>query len=198
MIPVQRQPEPKDFDKEVRQKGLKWLASHNVDPGVPLPKGKTIQPHWQGEWNERLWNTYNGVCAYLAIYLEYVAGPVTTDHFIPKSRWPGGAYEWGNYRLSCLACNRNKSDSDGVLDPFELRPETFFLNLSNGKIYPNPHLEEDYKKKAQRTIERLKLDSPNRRRMRTDHFNIYTENSDSKTLAKLSPFVWYEAKRQGL
>ena len=42
MIPVTPQPEPEDFDTEVRQKGLRWLAKHDIDITVALPPGTEL------------------------------------------------------------------------------------------------------------------------------------------------------------
>ncbi|EFK95099.1 conserved hypothetical protein, partial [sediment metagenome] len=137
-------------------------------------------------------------CAYLAIYFEWVSGASSTDHFIAKSRNAGDSYEWNNYRLSCLGANRNKGRFDDVLDPIGLPANTFVLNLASGEIGPNPELDAEQKKLARKTIQRLKLDSPDHRAMRVKHFFRYLRGKDEQALKELSPFVWYEAQRQGL
>src|SRR5690554_6264660 len=158
MIPVIPQPEPALFDKKVRQPGLAWLAKNDLDPKQPPPDPSKLPAYWS-KTNEDLWRAYSGVCAYLSIYFEWVTGASSTDHFIAKSSDAGQAYEWGNYRLSCLGANRNKNKFDDVLDPFLIKPETFELNLANGQIQPGPLLSEDEKQAAQKTIDRLHLDS---------------------------------------
>ena len=45
MIPVTPQPEPEDFDTKVRQKGLRWLAEHDIDITDPeLPQNYHSRP----------------------------------------------------------------------------------------------------------------------------------------------------------
>ena len=197
MIPVRLQPEPADFDAKVRQPGLKWLASKGIASHGPLPKGTKLEPYWSHS-NKSLWDAYGGVCAYLAIYFERVTGAGSTDHFVAKSRDAGQAYEWRNYRLSCLGANRNKNQYDDVLDPIGLMPGTFELNLVSGGISVRKGLALEAALLAEKTIRRLKLDSPEHTQMRQRHYGRYLKGRDSQTLQELSPFVWYEAHRQGL
>lgn len=197
MIPVALQPEPADFNARVRQPGLDWLASHGIALNSAPPKATELPNHWTRS-NRQLWEAYSGVCAYLAIYFEWVTGAASTDHFVAKSRNAGDAYEWNNYRLSCLGPNRNKGRFDDVLDPIGLEDNTFVLNLANGEIAPNPALLSEKKRAARKTIKRLKLDSPDHNAMRAKHFSRYLRKKDGQTLKELSPFVWAEANRQGL
>lgn len=197
MIPVTLQPEPNDFQSRVRKPGLAWLRKNNVPLNGPVPSTIKIPSYWSRS-NKELWEAYDGVCAYLAIYFEWVTGAASTDHFVAKSVNAGLAYEWTNYRLSCLGPNRNKNKFDDVLDPVGLTAETFLLNLVSGEIYPNPALEEPTKTDAGSTIKRLKLNSPDHNLMRQRHYKLYLQHKDSDALKRLSPFVWYEAQRQGL
>lgn len=196
MIPVTLQAEPGDFNAKVRQPGMAWLAGQCIPVAGPLPKGTQLPPYWS-ESNKALWDAYGGTCAYLAIFFEWVSGAGSTDHFVAKSRDAGQAYEWDNYRLSCLGPNRNKNKFDDVLDPVGLVPDTFVLNLASGKISPNPALQSPERALAIKTIKRLKLDSPEHCAMRQRHYNQYLRHKDAPTLRELSPFVWYEADRQG-
>lgn len=197
MIPVALQPEPSDFDARVRQPGLIWLSSKNIAVNSAPPKASDLPSYWTRS-NKQLWESYSGVCAYLAIYFEWPTGAASTDHFVAKSKRAGDAYDWRNYRLSCLGPNRNKNKFDDVLDPIGLQPDTFVLNLANGEIRPNPLLTPDKKKAARKTITRLKLNSPDHNEMRAKHFVRYLRKKDEESLKELSPFVWYEAQRQGL
>ena len=43
-----------------------------------------------------------------------------------------------------------------------------------------------------------KLDSPENNAMRSRRFHRYVKSKDAETLKELSPFIWYEAQRQGL
>ncbi len=198
MIPVQPQPEPHDFDKKVRQKGLVWLKENGIDPNGPPPKGTKLKPYWQASTQD-LWEAYSRTCAYLAIYFEWPSGASSTDHFIPKSQHAGMAYEWGNYRLSCLGANRNKGAFNDVLDPFTLKEGTFFLNLVSGEIYPNPDLNDTEKAIAEKTIRRLKLDSPEHNEMRARRYQDYECGGCSLNhLKRESPFIYAEIIRQGV
>lgn len=197
MIPVTLQPEPVDFDLKVRQKGLTWLANHGIAIDAAPPKASALPNYWSNS-NNQLWEAYSGVCAYLAIYFEYASGASSTDHFVAKSKCAGDAYEWNNYRLSCLGANRNKSNFDDVLDPIGMTPGTFELNLATGEISPNAALSAAQKELARKTIRRLNLDREDNNAMRARHFVRYLRNKDEETLKELSPFVWYEADRQGL
>jgi uncharacterized protein (TIGR02646 family) len=197
MIPVALQPEPDDFDARVRQPGRAWLVAQGIPLDSAPPKGIDLPSYWTRS-NRQLWEAYSGVCAYLAIFFEWVSGATSTDHFMAKSKNSGDAYEWSNFRLSCLGPNRNKNKFSDVLDPIGMAPDTFILNLANGKILPNPALPSGQRDAAQKTIKRLKLDSPDHNAMRARHFACYLRSKDQQTLQELSPFVWQEAQRQGL
>lgn len=198
MIPVTLQPEPADFDVEVREKGCAWLAAKGITLHAAPPKSSLLPNYWTHS-NKHLWEAYSGICAYLAIFFEWSTGAASTDHFIAKSRHAGDAYEWNNYRLSCLGPNRNKNKFDDVLDPIGLAPNTFVINFASGKISPNPALTTALKADAQKTIRRLKLDSAENNAMRAQHYCDYVKGDCSLNfLSRRSPFVHAEIVRQGL
>jgi uncharacterized protein (TIGR02646 family) len=198
VIPVAPADEPGPFDSEVRQPGLQWLQTQGVATDQPPPDPAALPPYWR-RMSRELWGSYAGVCAYLCIYFEWSLGAHSTDHFIAKSRHAGRAYEWANYRLSCLGANRNKNRFDDILDPFGIAAETFVLNLLSGEIKPNPDSLESVQQSAQQTIDRLKLDDPETNNMRARHYEDYRRGDVSGShLRRHSPFVWYEAQRQGL
>lgn len=197
MIPVVLQPEPADFGVKVRQKGRAWLVHEGIALNSPPPKASKLPNYWSLS-NKQLWDAYKGECAYLAIYFEWVTGASSTDHFVAKSKKSGDAYEWSNYRLSCLGANRNKNKFDDVLDPIGLSQDTFVLNLATGSVKPNPILGSSVKAAARKTISRLKLNSAEHQEMRARHYSDYLKHNHPAILKKLSPFVWYEANRQGV
>lgn len=198
MIPVTLQPEPADFDAEVRQKGHAWLGAQGIAPNAAPPKASKLPNYWSHS-NKQLWEAYSGVCAYLAIFFEWGTGAASTDHFIAKSLNAGDAYEWSNYRLSCLGPNRNKNKFDDVLDPIELAPNTFVINFASGKITPNPAVSPAQRAAARKTIRRLKLDSPDNNKMRAQHYKDYLAGDCSLAfLLRNSPFVHTEIVRQEL
>lgn len=201
MIPVTLQPEPTqpifDFDSRVRQPGQNWLVTNGISLNVPPPKASALPNYWSRS-NKVLWDAYSGFCAYLAIYFEWSTGASSTDHFVAKSKHAGDAYEWNNYRLSCLGANRNKGKFDDVLDPIGLAADTFVLNLATGHIKPKPTLSQVDKTAARKTLTRLKLNSAANKQMRARHYGEYLQHKHAVTLKFYSPFVWYEANRQGL
>ena len=198
MIPVPPQTAPPDFEIKVRTPGRTWLTDHAIPLDQPPPKASDLPTYWRATQKD-LWSAYSGVCAYLCIYFEWPLGAHSTDHFIAKSTHAGQAYEWSNYRLSCLGMNRSKNRFDDILDPFELHPNTFVLNLASGEISPAPGILAAIKRMATKTIDRLKLNDPETQRMRAEHFTDYCSGEISEAyLKRKSPFVWYEAQRQGL
>ncbi len=193
MIHVEKQPEPHGFDEKVRQKGLRYLSEH-ADPELTLE----LPPYWR-DCLDDLYASYNGICAYLSVYINRVTGAVSTDHFIAKSKVPDLAYEWSNFRLACLGENARKNNFDDVLDPFEVKDGWFHLQLSSGHIFPDPSLNPELKTKIGNTIARLALDSYACREMRARHYAYYCDGHvDDCFLKKESPFVYAEALRQHL
>jgi len=198
MIPVAPQPEPSTFDKEVRRKGVRYLRAKGISLNQPLPAGTKLPPYWR-DCMDDLHTSYNGLCGYLCVFIERVTGGTSVDHFVAKSKFAGLAYEWSNYRLACSTMNSRKRDYENVLDPFAVKEGWFHLELVSGRIFPNPLLSKAEKKTVEDTIERLGLDDPPCREMRARHFSYYVNRELSGDyLRGHSPFVWYEANRQGL
>jgi uncharacterized protein (TIGR02646 family) len=198
MIHVDAKPEPASFDVEVRQKGLAWLLKKGIAMDQPLPANTTIVPYWRHCLDD-MHTTYDGCCAYLAIFFERVTGGGSVDHFVAKSQRADLAYEWSNYRLACSRMNSRKREYDDVLDPFEVETGWFHLELVSGRIFPNPNLQPAQKDAVQTTIDRLGLDDPGNREVRARHFqNWFEKGYPVDYLRSYSPFVWYEATRQGL
>lgn len=196
MIHVTAQPEPATFDTVVRQKGLAWLRRKRIALDQPLPSNTTIEPYWRLCLDD-LHTTYDGCCAYLAIFFERVTGGGSVDHFIAKSQRADLAYEWSNYRLACSRMNSRKREYDDVLDPFEIETGWFHIELVSGRIFPNPNLLPNQKDAVQATIDRLGLDDPGNREMRARHYQEYRQGLyTADFLKRRSPFVWSEANRQ--
>ena len=174
MIPVVLQPEPANFDAAVRQRGHGWLRARGWALSAPPPTPGNLPTYWR-EKNKDLWWAYGGVCAYLCIYFDWALGASSTDHFVAKSSGAGQAYEWGNFRLSCLGANRQKNRFDDVLDPFELPANTFELNLVSGELLPAARLgpDESLRAAAMTTIERLGLNAEETKAMRAQHVSDF-------------------------
>lgn len=139
------------------------------------------------------------MCAYLGVYFERITGGGSVDHFVPKSQRADQAYEWLNFRLACMTMNSRKGDVEDVLDPFDVQEGWFRLELVSGRIYPDSELPESLKAGVQAAIDRLGLDDPACREIRTRHFDeLRNESYTESYLKRISPFVWHEARRQGL
>jgi 5-methylcytosine-specific restriction endonuclease McrA len=133
VIPVKPQPEPEDFDKNVRQKGLKWMQDKCLDLTQPKPEKIKLEPYWR-DFLEQLHSKYGGVCAYVCVYIERISGTPSADHFVPKSADLKQAYEWDNYRLACLRMNARKNNYEDVLDPLRSIPIPF-SSISSWGVY---------------------------------------------------------------
>lgn len=204
MIPVEEKKEPSSFDTAVRQPGRAWLEDNGIPVEGPKPKKVKLEPFWRACLTD-LHTEYGGICAYLCGYIELVEGAVNVDHFIAASQKPGLAFEWSNFRLACLGKNRKKGVRRNVLDPFKLEPDTFRLELTTGRIFPNESLSAAKRKLALSTIAGLGLDDPDTRRYRARRFTEYlnlrgTERNPAleSWLERHYPFIWYEARRQDL
>lgn len=191
MIPVQKKPEPDNFDVDVRKPGLAYIHANPNTPASKLP----------AYWRKVLryaWEQYGGICAYLAVYIDFPTGGVSIDHFVPKSKDKSLVYEWDNYRLSSLGANRDKGSYENILDPFTIKADTFILNLLDGDIQPNSTLSEEQKQQCKYTIKCLGLDDPCVNQMRCNHITEYLRgNVSADYLKQTSPFVYAELLRQG-
>lgn len=199
MIPVTPKPEPADFDSRVRKRGLSYLKENGFSLSQPLPPKADIYPYWRNCLTD-LHQAYGGICAYIGVYFERVMGGGSVDHFIAqKSADAGMAYEWSNYRLACTTMNSRKREYSNVLDPFLLKPDWFWLELTTGHIYPSSQLKPDEEKSVKETIERLGLDDALCRDLRSRWYQDYCQNNISEEYLKdKSPFIWHEANRQML
>jgi len=198
MIHVNAQAEPTRFDAEVRQKGIAYLRRKDIALDKPVPARTTIEPYWRNCLDD-LYSSYQGTCAYLAVFFERVTGGGSVDHFVAKSKRADLAYEWSNYRLACTTMNSRKRKYEGVLDPFDIEDGWFHLELVSGRIFPNPDLDPARQMEVQATIDRLGLDDAGNREMRARHYQDYRERHYTETfLKRRSPFVYSEAARQGL
>lgn len=176
---VQPQPEPADFDSRVRKPGL-------ADPS---------QPYWR-RCHDELYKAYGGYCAYLAVKVprspdETEVGGSSIDHFLPRRLYPELAFEWSNYRLSSTYINRTKKDKIGILAPFCIEDNYFFINILSGEIFPNPKLSHDLQKNIEKTIKELGL---NKKGFCKYRFKLLNE-IDADILREESPFLFEEAIR---
>ena len=197
VIPVKRQPVPVGFDVKVGRKGARVLSKHKPTPPIESAfwKGKE---HWRLALAD-LCDSYDQICAFAAIRIERVTGARSVEHFKPKSKHPHLAYEWENFRLVCGLMNGRKLDYEDVLDPFEIPPHTFDINPFSGAIHVHSKCPLGIRGEAQATIDRLKLDDAECRRVRCDHIQkLFDHDWTLAETRRQSPFVVACLEEQGL
>jgi hypothetical protein len=82
--------------------------------------------------------SYNRLCAYLALHIEPATGSPSVDHVAPKSKAWDRVYEWANYRLASAFINAKKNNLELVLDPFTIREDLFALEFVEFQVVPGP------------------------------------------------------------
>ena len=211
MLPVTLAAKPADFDAKVRRPGLsaireligkkrfkgftgksrKKLKDHPKDiPGDAFP------PLWR-EAKDDLLRAYGRICAYAALYIHPMTGGSSVDHFVPKSQAWWRTYKWGNYRLCCSLMNSRKNHFEDVLDPFEVRPGMFALDLVSLKAVVGPEAGAEAAE-VQATITRLGLDEESYANALAEYFHAYHRGEiDRRYLRRHAPFLAAEMERQG-
>jgi len=193
MIPVRKQPEPPNFQRDVRTPGMAYLAR------CPHPNSKQFNKHnfWTAIHAD-LYHFYSGICAYTGAWFSNTETSV--DHFIPKSLNPGLAYEWNNYRLTTTKMNNIKSDTTGIVDPFEIQLGWFTLEFPSCLIKPNNILDEIEYNQIYYTICVLRLNSDDTCvGSRVGIIQSYIDGiMPFDFLKEKYPFIAYELERQNL
>jgi hypothetical protein len=206
VIRVEPRPEPADFDGKVRKDGLRALAElrGQLAERRSGPKRRAKQsieskdlPNYWTRCLDELHRAYRGLCAYSCLYIPYVVGSKTTDHFVAKaSAEPEDAYEWSNYRLACGLMNSRKG-THAIIDPFTIEGTWFHLDLSTMAIGPSPQLPADLRGRVGDTIAVLGLDDDECRKARGDWYQPYLEGQISFSfLERKCPFLASEIVRQ--
>lgn len=193
MIPVTLQPEPANFDKDVRRPGDRYLAA------TPAPSNWKNREYWRKVIPE-LRSSYQSVCAYSCHWIARDTGADTVEHFIPKSINPALAYQWDNYRFVCSRLNGRKGVHQDVLDPFALQQDWFVLAFPSLLVAANPDLDGGQKDLVKATIDRLQLnDDETCVKARLDWLMPYCDGeTDFPYLQRRAPFIAYELQRQAL
>jgi hypothetical protein len=189
MIPVQPAAEPPSFDSLVRQRGARFLRGN----GRPTARQFKKHAYWK-DCIDDLRVAYGGICAYSSMW---VAALGSVDHFQSKGVRPDLAYEWSNYRFAAEKLNGFKGNSADVLDPFQIQPGWFALDLSTFFVLRGIVPTSDIGRKVDDTIRVLRLNDDSLVRQR---FHVAKDYADGDvTLAYLErryPFIAFELKRQ--
>jgi hypothetical protein len=192
MIRVALQKEPASFDVRVRAPGTKAIADFKAGRIKKLPE------HWR-KCIDELWQAYSGICAYMCVYIDRIAGARTVEHMAPKSKAVDLAYEWNNYRLVCSTMNGRKSDFEDVLDPVKVKDGWFVLTFPACEVAAAPRLSGKTRQAVLKTIARLKLNDAKCLSDRSRYLDDYQRRDTTFAfLSKYSPFLARELDRQGL
>src|SRR5947207_1663607 len=103
MMPVERAPKPREFNRLVGRPGKKFLGQKPR----PTPKEFRTHSYWRNILPQ-LHTAYDGICAYSSHWIPYDTGSDTVEHFKSKNAFPELAYTWSNYRLVCGTLNGRK------------------------------------------------------------------------------------------
>jgi hypothetical protein len=210
MIPVRKAPKPKNFDRDVRQPGLRAIAEMvGKIPPYPRRGGKSFKkiasrerdipadkfPTYWTHALDDLMKEYGKICAYSCFRIHQVTGGRSVDHFAAKSRNWRRVYQWSNYRLCCSRMNARKNDYGAVLDPFGIGEGWFQLELLGFQVLPNQQLPETTRDRIQDTIDKLGLNNFRADREH-DAMRYWNRDISLRVLKEDSPFVAAELRRQ--
>lgn len=193
MIHVEQQPEPDDFDANVRKPGHHFLE-HN-----PSPSGKdwSRNSFWS-RCSNQLYVAYGGICAYTGEWFSKTSSTVSVDHFYPKSAYQELAYEWSNYRLTTQRMNSYKGDKI-VLDPFKIENGDLTIDFPSCLIKPRDGMTPAAKSKVSLTIKILHLNDEDLVNNRLEIVMDFAQgNINQIFLEKRYPFIEFELRRQNL
>ncbi|HXR65372.1 MAG TPA: hypothetical protein VN729_05585 [Ktedonobacteraceae bacterium] len=194
MIPVQLQPEPLHFLREVQEPGQRFL-------------NRTSNPtkHWKNHeyWRKILDDldiAYKGICSYSCHWIPKDTGFRTVEHFKDKNSYPQEAYKWKNYRFVCGTLNGRKGTSENVLDPFCIEEGWFALDFPSLLVQPGDHVSPSIKEQVENTIRILGLnDEGTCFQARMNWLRDYIQVPfPFPYLEKRAPFLASELKRQDL
>jgi hypothetical protein len=180
------------FGARVRNPGTAFLTT------CPNPTSEQFRKKnfWSRAASE-LHAAYAGVCAYTAMFLPEQG---TVDHFLPKTLNPELAYEWSNFRLAGGRVNSCKGNSVGIVDPFDVQDDWFYIDIPACLLRPNPVLAQPLRSRIAQTIQSLRLnDDDNYVQERCNILIEYARGDVSLGfLERRYPFLAKEVKRQEL
>jgi hypothetical protein len=209
VIRVRLAEEPASFNATGRAPGLRAIAEM-VGEKPPREAGKRFKKiadrredipsdEFPSYWTyalDDLLRLYDQVCAYCCFRIHSVTGSRSVDHFVAKSRRWDRTYEWNNYNLACSLLNARKKSFDDVLDPNWIDDGWFRLELVGFQVLSNPLLHPSTRDGIETSIKRLGLNDFRNERAE-DAEQYWSKNISLSTLAKESPFVAKELRRQG-
>lgn len=183
-IPLQLALAPPSLSR-ARKQGLDWGDYSCSDDGHQLRQAKAAEQQ--------------NFCGYCESRLTDDAGELSRgishiDHFFPRhkgtARRPDLTFDWGNMVLSCMCSktcgiykDRQKIPASDIIDPHNDDPRTFFTFVIEDNRYlsaqPIAKLDSQRFKKAENTIEALKLNFQKLRVARHSALLVYKEAIDT-------------------
>lgn len=167
------QPEPAFFDKEVRQKGVRFIAKH--------PDAVKFANYWSQSvaCADAVRNAFGSLCAYSC--LRSHAGDV--DHFRSQNecRSDGALhiiYEWSNYRFADKTVNqvKNAVKYTEILDPFEVENDWFSIDLPSLLLKMSSSINHsDVRTRGETSIEKLGLNGDYLKRRRRSIYDVFKQ-----------------------
>ncbi len=135
--------------------------------------------------------------AYTAMYLPEQG---SVDHFLPKTTYPRLAYEWNNFRLASGRVNSSKGNLTGILDPFQIQDDWFYMDVPACLLRPNPALEKPLRNQIANTINSLRLNQDDNYVQERCNILLDYARGDVSIgfLERRYPFLAREVNRQGL
>lgn len=216
MIRVAPAGEPSSFDARVRRPGLDAIAELVGEAPSRTRRGRKRKqtfasrdqipadrfPDFWAKALDDLREKYDGLCAYLALYIEHGTGSASVDHFVPKSKDWRLVYEWSNYRLCSLQINGHRRDRELALDPFSIKPGLFALEFTAFQVKPGPAARGPMWDIVATTIDDLGLNRRGCCKAREEYVNDYQlgppVGTELTRLERRAPFIAQELRRQGL
>lgn len=174
------------------QHAAKWTAEllTAVAAGTKLSAARKRRYN-NAEIKETLLKETHGKCAYCESKLTHIAyGDI--EHIIPKASAPERTYEWENLTTACDICNTNKSDKEGMVDPYAHDPEQLHFRFMGPMITIVPGSEP-----AKLTLTELDLNRPALMEKRKDRLEelgrrleeIITTRDDATRFALIKALV---------
>lgn len=163
---VSRGPEPSGL-KPIRLRFTQaWIDYYKNGIG-----NRPTDKRWR-DFVDELRIRFNGCCGYCEMCCH---GEV--DHYRLVNKFPQLVYEWDNWVFSCHDCNHSKWahwPPSGFLDPCSTNtfcdgPHCFIFDLKTGEVLPCPKLSPANRKRAQATINILRLNLSFRLKVRLEH-----------------------------
>ena len=129
----------------------------------------------------------------------YLPEQGSVDHYLPKTTHPHLAYEWNNFRLASGRVNTCKGNQTGIIDPFLVENDWFFMEIPACLLRPNPTLPRELRTRISNTINSLRLNADDN--YVQERCNILIEFAKNEIslgfLNRRYPFLAKEVTRQG-